>query len=131
MRAWIIFGIGTLLVLSGCLGLPPGTEGTTGEGNTATLNSNIICELDEECADAVNAFYTPYCNSPNCPPEEQTQPAPNAEGFEWVDSFTEGCINSAKVSGKDALGEELQINPRASCACQPLENTSIKTCQSV
>ncbi|QQR92312.1 MAG: hypothetical protein IPJ89_04100 [Candidatus Iainarchaeum archaeon] len=130
VNGFVVVGlIGTLLCLSGCIGLPPESGYDIENQALPHVDSALACQQDSDCVYAINAFDAPRCASPNCPPEEQTQPQPYAEGYEWENGFREGCINPAATQGKDAQGEEFQINPRASCACVSVENSNQKMCQ--
>lgn len=122
--------LGIILFLSGCIGLPPESGYDIENQPLPQVDSALSCEQDADCVYAINAFDSPRCSSPNCPPEEETQPQPYAEGYEWENGFREGCINPASTQGKDAHGEEFQINPRASCSCAAIENSTQKMCQS-
>lgn len=109
--------------------MPPQSDYDVDNQELSPVDSALACEQDSDCVYAINAFDAPRCASPNCPPEEATQPQPYAEGYVWEEGFREGCINPASTQGKDARGEDYQINPRASCVCAAL-NTAQKICQS-
>ncbi len=131
MRVSLVFLalISCVLLISGCIGLPPKTDFDAQQEPQPKVDAIIGCVEDVECAYAINAYSSPHCVSGNCPPEDQTQPEPNAPGYTWEDGFSGGCINIAANEGKDARGEAFQLNPRIVCACVAILNTTEKRCQ--
>lgn len=122
--------IGILLFFSGCTGNLYGdtieVPEVEFENPFPTVSGVVIigaaCEEDSDCVYAENAHPSWKCVSANCPPEDQPQPEVNDPAYEWETTYIKSCVNSNELGGKNSAEEELLINERTPCVCQPFQN---------